>query len=186
MAIYDWSGVSILEEEFFSRFFSFFNMGASLLMAILFWMLGTNNDYSFAFFKGSYTNTIYHSPSKLSLSLFSGIVFCICLICGVFIAYQKIRYNIAVDPNISNGQFNNIACNAPLITTYKTFLLLLVPPCCITVMSIFKHFLKMQEGALISLTIHLFFHVFFPMILVSRKKEFMTYLFREIKDGFII
>ena len=186
MAIYDWSRVSILDDEFFSRFFLFFNIGITLIMELSLWMLGTNNYYIYGFFKGAFTNvTPWHSPSRNFFPLFAAIVFCSLLICGLFIAYQKIRHRNVVNPIILNGHFNNICLNSPLVTTFHTFLLLFVLACCISVISSFKYFLGIQKSVIIGVTIHLFFHIIFPNILVSRKREFITYLIREIKDLFM-
>ena len=189
MAIYDWSRVSILDEEFFSRFFLFFNIGISLIMELSLWMLGTNNDYIYGFFKGTFTNVIpWHSPLRNFFPLFAATVFCSLLICGLFIAYQKIRHRNDVNPIIlnGNGHFNNICLNSPLVTTFHTFLLLFVLACCISIIASFKYLLLgIQKSVIIGVTIHLFFHIIFPNILVSRKREFITFLIREIKDLFM-
>ena len=183
MAIYDWSWVSTVDEEFFSRFFLIFNIGVSLIMQLSLWMLGNDKGNLFALLKGSYANTLFHSLSRFFWPIFVGIIFSVLIICGILIVYQKIKSNNSVNPIILNNNLNNIVYNNPLITTCHTFSLLFTVVCCVIIITI-SRYLKIQIPTY-SVTVNLLCHIFFPFILVSRKREFIKYLLKEIKEFFI-
>ena len=182
MAIHDWSWISALDDDFFSRFFLVSNYGFSLIMQFSLWMLRVNNGYQFAILKGSHTNALFYSPARLIWMSFIGIVISIWLICGIVIAYQKIKNNNVVNPIILNGNLNNIAHNMPLISIYQAFFLFFIVAFSMFFIIITKY-LSFQPPIIIQiqLTVHLFLHIIFPITLVSRKKYFLKYLLREIR-----
>ena len=186
MAIHDWSLISGLDDDFFSRFFLISNYGISLIMQFSLWMLRFNNGYQFAILKGSHTNALFYTPTRLIWLLFIGIVISILLICGIVIVHHKIKNNNVVHPIILNGGLNNIAHNMPLLSIYQAFFLSFI----VAFSSIFLIIIKYNYNyknyppstiIQIQLTIHLFVNIIFPITLVSRKKYFLKYLLREIR-----
>ena len=181
MAIHNWSWISALDDDFFSRFFLISNYGISLIMQFSLWMLGYNNDYQFAILKGSHTNALFYSPARLIWPLFVGIVFSILLVCGIVIAHQKIKNNNVVNPIILNGDLNNIAQNVPLVSNYQAFFLFFIAAFSSISVVIIVKYLEFEPPIIIHITFHLFYHIIFPITLVSRKKYFLKYFLREIR-----
>ena len=183
MAIHDWSLISGLDDDFLSRFFLISNYGISFIMQFSLWMLRFNNGYQFALLKGSHTNALFYSPARLIWLSFIGIVISIWLICGIVIAYQKIKNNNVINPIIPNGNFNNIAHNMPLISIHQAFFLFFIVAVSFFFVMITKY-LSFQPPSIIQiqLTVFLFLNIIFPITLVKRKKYFLKYLLREIRS----
>ena len=182
MAIHDWSLISGLDDDFFSRFFLISNYGISLIMQFSFWMLRFNYGYQFAILKGSHTNALYYSPARLIWLLYVGIVISIWLICGILIGYQKIKNNNVVNPIILNGNLNNIAHNMPLISIYQAFFVVFIVAFSLSFVIITKYLLLQPPIIIqIQLTVYIFLNIILPITLVSRKKYFLKYLLREIR-----
>ena len=183
MAIHDWSLISGLDDDFFSRFFLISNYSISLIMQFSLWMLRFHNGYQFAILKGSHTNALFYTPTRLIWLLFIGIVISILLICGIVIVHHKIKNNNVVNPIILNGGLNNIAHNMPLLSIYQAFFLSFIVAFSFIFLIIIKYLLFQPPSTIIQiqLTIHLFVNIIFPITLVSRKKYFLKYLLREIR-----
>ena len=113
-----------LDDGFFARFISLFNIGISLFTQLSLWMLGAFHGDNFAAWKGSYLNALNHSPSRLFWPFFVGFICSILLILGIILVYQKIKNNNIVNPII--GNINNNVYDKPLVTTFQATVLLFI------------------------------------------------------------
>ena len=166
-----------LDDEFFARFISIFNIGISLLIQLSLAKLGAFIGPTLARLKGSYMNTLKYSSSSLFMSFFHGFIWSILVIICVILIFQKMKNNNVV--NLQIGNFNNNVFNKPLLTTYQAAVFLFIVSC-----FLFFHFMKelkfFSQNPLFAITVHLFSFVLFPILLVPNKKKCIKILLRDI------
>ena len=172
-----WNRMCALDDEFFARFISIFNITISLVTQISLAMSGAFIGHTFAKLKGSYLNTLNHSSSNLFLSFFHGFIWSLLVILCIILVFQKMKNNNVVNPQI--GNFNNNVFNKPLLNTYQAAVFLFIVSC-----FLFFHFMKelkfFSQNPLFAITVHLFSFVLFPILLVPNKKKCIKILLRDI------
>ena len=172
-----WNRMCALDDEFFGMFISISNIGISFLIHFSLWMLGAFINDRYAQLKGSYINTLNHTPASLYLPFSYGFICGILVILCIVLVYQKSKNNNIVKPQI--GNFNNVATNKPLVTWYQTAAFLFIVFC----FAFFYFTMKLRifgKNPLVDITVFMFCFVLFPLILVPNKKKCIKFLLREI------
>ena len=179
MLINAWNRMCALDDGFFARFISLFNIGISFLTQFSLWMLGAFYGDNFAAWKGSYLNTLNYSSSRLFWPFFVGFICSILLILGIILVYQKIKNNNIVNPII--GNINNNVHNKPLVTTFQAAVLLFIVLCFLITVLVSK--LKLyRDTPLVGMTAQFFCFILFPILLVPNKNKCIKFLLSELKQ----
>ena len=174
MMINAWNRMCALDDEFFARFISIFNIGVSFITILSLWMLGAFNNDSFAQLKGSYMNTLNYYSTSLFLPIFYSFICSILVILCIVLFFQKLKNNNIVNPQI--GNFNNNAYNKPLVTICQAAAFL-------SSFGFFNLIIKLKifpPKPLVGITVPMFCFVLVPIILVPNKKKCIKFLLREM------
>ena len=108
---------------------------------------------------------------------------------GILILYQKKKSQNIINPMVENMNFNNHAKNKPLLNHIQitTLLLIAVAIVCLFLMNLFKVFQSDGGFDVYIRAIYIEFireyscNIILPIIVLSRKSAFRTFIWREIK-----
>ena len=180
LALCAWDRICAVDEHFFAEYIFMFNAGFTLIMSFSRWMFGSLNGIRYAFFKGSYTDTL--SDKKYFWPIFGGINLTILIVGVLVIIKQKINNERVINPLINNSNFNNMAYNKPLLNTRQTFVSMFILLSLVfwNVLRASSHTIKTADF----LRIPLFVYIIFPISGLFGRITFTKFILREVKNFF--
>ena len=202
LSLFKWSFVCGVDEHFFFTFITFFNIGIVLITQTTRLLMGTLENPMYELISGNF-NLSMNSGVFIFWKVFISIIALILLTGGIIISYKKYKDNQKihiqqamvqlVQPSMALSQqnYNNVAQNKPLLDHLQFLIIFII---WVSVTSTFiissnnsikdDEFSSIENIMLVEIFAEYFVYIMLPVLILSRKSTFRTYIIRELKRIF--